>query len=129
MTVIAFAPAIRGNDSGRWMQDRSLAAIAHVAMESQRAWLHNQLWPRADMDDSSYQIVPAPDPTVNVITWQWDETTQRIKGMLSRLAPGEKLSHSKVSTQIMMQGGSSACIRSAEGCYALNRASHGFVED
>ena len=96
-----------------------MATVAHVALEAQRAWFHTQLGSTAGMDDSSCQVVLAAAPTMKVITWQWDETAQRIQGMLSSLAPGEKLSHSKVATQIMMQAGLISVHSVSEGVLRL----------
>ena len=106
MSLIAFAPSIKGKDDRRFFQDRSVATIANVALRLQQGWIDQQLKPSAaDLDASSCSTGIGLTPTMKVITWQWDETTQRIRGMLSRQAPGEKLSYAKAAAQIMMQSG------------------------
>ena len=108
MSLIAFAPSIKGKGDRRFFQDRSVATIANVALRLQQGWIDQQLKPSAaDLDASSCSTAIGLTPTMKVITWQWDETTQRIRGMLSRqqAAPGEKLSYAKAAAQIMMQSG------------------------
>ena len=46
---------------------------------------------------------------VQVFSWQWDETSQRLRGILEYYSRGEQLSHRQVAVQIMMQSG--ACVR------------------
>ena len=38
-------------------------------------------------------------------TWQWDETSQRIRALAKGRLRGKKQSHCRVVVQIMMQGG------------------------
>ena len=83
-----------------------MATIASLALRLQQGWIDQQLKPpAADMDASSCSTAIGLSPTMKVITWQLDETTQRIRGMLSRQAPGEKLSYAKAAAQVMMQSG------------------------
>ena len=102
MSLIAFAPSIKGKDNRRCFYDISVATIANLALGLQQGWIDQQLKPpAADVDASSCSSAIGLTPTMVVITWQWDETTQRIKGMLSRQAPGEKLSNAKAAAQII----------------------------
>ena len=84
-----------------------MATIANLALGLQQGWIDQQLKPSAaDMDASSCSTAVGLTPRIQVISWQWDETTQRIRGMLSKQAtPGEKLSYAKSAAQIMMQSG------------------------
>ena len=101
-----------------------MAAIANLALKQQQGWLDQHFQSAADMDASSCSLsIVVPTPTVKVITWQWDETTQRIRGMLSKLAPGEKVSNAKAAAQIMMQSGQiSVHSLSGRECRLVSRA-------
>ena len=49
------------------------------------------------------------------LSWQWDETTQRVRNLLGKRLQGERLSHAKAATQVLMQTGR-MCVSESNGC-------------
>ena len=107
VALFAFAPSIKGNLSGRFRQWRGASVIAQNVMRIQREWLQSQLAQvgGASPDVSSDVLPSGVSPIVRVFTWQWDETSQRIRALLEKVMTNEKKSHQKVGVQVMMQHG------------------------
>ena len=107
VALFAFAPSIKGNLSGRFRQWRGASVSAQHVMCIQREWLQSQLAQvgGASPDVSSDVLPSGVSPIVRVFTWQWDETSQRIRALLEKVMTNEKKSHQKVGVQVMMQHG------------------------
>jgi hypothetical protein len=103
---LAFMPPIRGDSFAKTSQREAVALVASCGMELQRVFFRAQfLEPRNPV---LFDDVLGPLQHANVIrclTWQWDETSQRIRALAKGRLKGERTSHCRVAVQIMMQGG------------------------
>ena len=118
LSRVAFLPTIRGKHSARKAQTIASSLVAKCVLSQQEAWFARVFRPAAEAGASprSSGLVPAE---VKVFTWQWDETSQRVRSMLPNKLRSERLSHAKVSVQIMMQSGLLSTFDVGEGCCAL----------
>ena len=90
-------------------------------MRQQHAWLDRVFC--SGVEAGAAPAGSGAAPVVKVLAWQWDETSQRVRGMLAQRFDGERLSHGKVAVQIMMQSGLCSTFQIDRGCYAL-QSSH-----
>ena len=118
LSHVAFLPSIKGNFASRQAQTIAVSTVAKCALAQQQAWLEQVFRPSieaggppAGSDDVSQ--------LVKVFTWQWDETSQRVRAMLPNRLPGERVPHIKVATQVMMQSGLLSTFDFDRGCSAL----------
>jgi hypothetical protein len=104
---IAFVANIKGDFDGRHVQTRASSIVAQCALTQQREWtLQHIAGLMAKADDVDVEdLALGVNRPVHVITWQWDETSQRVRSLLGNRLKGERLTRHKVSAQIMMQSG------------------------
>ena len=117
---LAFAALCRGTQPQRWSQTRAAGVVADCALHHQSEWLRSLSLPQGVDDPASDALGDyAPPNTVNVFTWQWDETSQRIKAIMRAPARGERVGTQQVAQQIMVQAGHcTQFMVGAAGCIA-----------
>ena len=101
---LAFQPTARSHGATRLAQSRAAAVVADCAADLQAACVE-QRWSARNQHQGE-----APGSSsgfrAEVLAWQWDETTQKLKMHTSTKAlQNERLSQAPVSKQIMMQNG------------------------
>ena len=108
----AFSPALKASGNRRDLQTAAVSVVARCALEMQKDWLRQVV--QATGEQPSAMAVHAgmggwrPPCTVQVFCWQWDETSQHLRGFLEYHSRAEKPSHRQVAVHIMMQSG--ACV-------------------
>ena len=81
------------------MQTRAVSAVALCALRMQEAWLrqHRVLGPRQEAVSEGVLVAEgggsSSSSVVTVFFWQWDETSQRVKGLVRVSAAGESVSN------------------------------------
>ena len=119
MTHAAFSHAAKGDKNAFQAQALAFDVVSKSALAQQQAWFARVFRPAEESGASPGSSGAVPGE-VRVIAWQWDETSQRIKAMLRKdRLPGERVSHKKVATQIMMQAGLLSAFKVGDRCCAL----------
>ena len=118
MTHAAFSPSVKGDQHVRRDQAVAFLALSRSALAQQQVWFDRVFRPAPAAGGSPANSAFAL-AEVRVFTWQWDETSQRVRPMLLNRLPSERISHKKVSTQIMMQAGLLSTFEVRDGCFAL----------
>ena len=104
---LAFLPTAR-EDVARKAQARAASLVAMCGLQLQREAVDRCWAARPGTDEPSDPVGKGMEHRfrVNALSWQWDETTQKLRAAISaRLLPGEKVSGGSVSKQVMMQSG------------------------
>jgi hypothetical protein len=107
MEQLAFMPTIRGDDRGRTAQGRAVSLVASVGADVQQACVE-RLWSANEGASPEEGVSPEEQRLfrIHVLSWQWDETTQKLRAVLvGKAFLGERCSQASVSKQIMMQHG------------------------
>ena len=112
---LAMMPTLRGNVGAfRKAQDKAAALVARVARRLQLQCVDDML--RVTPESAGSQF---PSMRLVAVVWQWDETSQRVKGMIAQCLPGETCGLMQMSVQVMMQSGVAAtCVVSPDGARA-----------
>ena len=129
----AFAPSIKSDVPARILQTHAVSVVAHGALAMQSDWIRRLVLavPNSEGDAPQCSAEVASDMTVKVVTWQWDETSQRIRGCLESQPKSEKVAHRKVAVQVMMQTGAvtiykvgnrTCRMQESSGCFARGLA-------
>ena len=119
----AFSPAVKADVKARHTQTRAVSVVAACAMKAQEAWLRQRVvGPTQHQPVAGREVVAASGglstgSTVTVFCWQWDETSQRVQGLLGHRVRGERCSTRQVAAQVMVQAG---------GCYVFAFGDQGF---
>lgn len=108
---LAFMPAFRGANPARGAQARALGLVCQAALDLQRRCVQNMALRPPAPPDGLEQL--ASGVRLVCLTWQWDETTQRLKSLQKPKLRNEKASSEHVSMQVMMQSGSMVAYESA----------------
>ena len=104
---LAMLPAIRGANSFKKSQDRAVGLFASAALSAQAAFVRSLVDPPPIADDAVFDDAVVVQDKVLALDWQWDETTQRTKALTSDKAfAGERVGHTQVAVQVMVQHGS-----------------------
>ena len=125
LSQVAFMPSIKGSFSNRQAQTIAVSTVAKCALAQQQAWLERVFRPSIEAGGPP-EGSDAVSQSVKVFTWQWDETSQRVRAMLPNRLPGERVPHIKVATQVMMQSGLLSTFDMDGGCFALVSAQEWF---
>jgi len=118
LSHVAFMPTIKGSFSNRQAQTIAVSTVAKCALAQQQAWLERVFRPSIEAGGQP-EGSDAVSQSVKVFTWQWDETSQRVRAILPNRLPGERVPHIKVATQVMMQSGLLSTFDMDGGCFAL----------
>lgn len=105
---LAMIPLLRGDAQHSKAQSRSVGAVAACIREAQEEFFRRVLGPSAPVDDAlEPQDGQAGSEVFEVVAldWQWDETSQRVRALPTKLFKGERVSHARVSNQVMVQTG------------------------
>ena len=127
----AFSPALKTSGNRRDVQTAAVSVVARCALEMQKEWLRQAV--QATGEQPSAMVVHAgmggwrPPCMVQVFCWQWDETSQRLRGFLEYYSRGEQPSHRRVGVQIMMQSGAYMSFRLGDGSCELQQESRWFA--
>ena len=101
---VAVVPAFRGEGFARIIQARSADLVAHVALKQQQDFL-NKIFRFRMCDAEPDAIGTLAGARFLVFSWQWDETSQRIKTITKEQLQGERQRHGAVAVQVMVQCG------------------------
>ena len=103
----ALSPPVGHQHPCRRTQMRSASVLVDVCSEAQRACMNAMFKPRNNDSDNAHEVVGCGPYRMHVVNWQFDETSQRIRGALaaSGTLAGERIAHSRVAVQIMVQSG------------------------
>lgn len=83
---LARAPAIRTQDLARRAQDSASVLFAATCLKVQAAFVERTFGPHIVQDDDAMDgAVGTALRVVNVLEWQWDETSQRSRGMKCKI--------------------------------------------
>ena len=99
--VLAVKAPLRQSDLCR-TQGRSASLVAHAALDTQESYVSGVL------EGGGAGVVDDCRSVVKMVSWAWDETSQKAQDVMSALRPGQKQSKHKVAIQVMMQH---ACVR------------------
>ena len=117
VSLAAFAPTVKGHYQQRRAQAVAFASMARCALAQQQLFFENMYRTGMMMGGSTED--PAFEPgEVKVFSWQWDETSQRVKPMILRRLANERIPQKKATTQIMMQTGLLSIFEVVDGCSA-----------
>ena len=102
---LALTPVVQGSSHLRLAQMRAASLMHSVCSTKQSqcrdAMFESRLHVVHEHADSHF----AATSRINMVSWQFDETSQKIKGLLSSALKGERVSHGHVSAQIMVHSG------------------------
>jgi hypothetical protein len=98
---LALIPGIRGNNPFRSSQVRSVDLAVRAALK-QRDRYADQVFLTSSLP---VEEAASRNPRHHVLSWQWDETSQRMRGIFSNNLDGEKQRHGKLAVQVMVQSG------------------------
>lgn len=104
MVRLSLMPSMRGNSRHRKTQACAVSLVAAAAEAEQQMFVKRVFFPSAD----DTKVLPgAPADTLRIVSmsWQWDETSQRLRSVHQHRLPGERLSPAGMSVQVMMQHG------------------------
>ena len=101
--VVAFAPAMRGDDRSQRVQRRAVSIMAQASLGRQAAFVSQTLG--APPEPVAEAILGIAAARHRSLSWQWDETSQRVRNLMGDRRPGERRSDAKLATQVMMQTG------------------------
>ena len=127
----AFSHAIKAATASRNLQTAAVSVVARCALEMQKDWLRQVV--QATGEQPSAMAVHAgmggwrPPCTVQVFSWQWDETSQRLRGHMEYRSRAEKLGHRQVAVHIMMQSGACMSFRIGDRSCELQQESRWFA--
>ena len=101
--VVAFAPATRGDCRLQRIQRRAVSIMAQASLGRQAAFVSQTLGAPPEL--VAERILGMAAVRHRSLSWQWDETSQRVRNLMGDCRPGERRSDAKVATQVMMQTG------------------------
>lgn len=106
---LAFAPTIRSDPTARRTQGSAVAIVAAALREEQRLFCDGVLFsPAAGAGlerEGAFALEAGRPFVVHALDWQWDETSQKVKGCNEKRLQGERSSGGAVGMQVMMQHG------------------------
>ena len=101
--VVAFAPATRGDCRIQRIQRRAVSIMAQASLGRQAASASQPLGAPPELGaEASLGMAAVRHRS---LSWQWDETSQKVRTLMGDRRPGERRSDTKVATQVMMQTG------------------------
>lgn len=101
MLRLALGPPARGDLSVRRVQGRALHLSFKAIQHAQNGYVERVLTPSPSADSP-----PEQPQRILVLSWQWDESSQRTRSISLGNLDGEKMRHAKLVVQIMVQLGS-----------------------
>ena len=95
-------PIVRRNHTARTAQVHAIDLVAHVAMKQQKHYVAGMLGLQSDQEQPQAFRVGQ----IVALSWQWDETSQRMKTLIpNTVMRGEVLRSGGVQVQVIGQHG------------------------
>ena len=113
MIRLAAAPLARGDMAVRLTQARAADVTAHALVKIQSGFVERTFCCAGSLVGHD----GAASSRIHVLSWCWDETSQRIKAITdaSKKLQGERVSHARSSVQVMMQSGKLVVFNGTDG--------------
>ena len=105
LAVLAARPALAGSSAVVKAQQRAVALVARSVLATQAAFVEGVFSAASAGNDPNALADLAVVAEILSINWQWDESSQKMKNVISTRACGEKASRFHVAGQVMMQSG------------------------
>lgn len=107
---LAMLPTIRHDAQHAKAQARAVGAVAACIRQAQGDMVRNLFFScmvdlDAMVDGLDGPLSGEDRPTVLALDWQWDETSQRVRAIPTKTFIGERVSHARMSVQVMSQSG------------------------
>lgn len=104
---LSLAPAIRGCVPAKKTQDVAVSTVACAGLALQSEWARRLLLEgRFGTAACAMEEAPKAAMAIHCLSWQWDETTQRVRRLADRdTMAEERACHGQFSVQVMMQSG------------------------
>ena len=112
--LVATRPTFRGDESYSLFDRRAVFLMAETLEALQARFLTGVLGV-GPLAESGPRISDAAGHRHISLSWQWDETSQRVRNLLGQRLQGERLSHARSATQVLMQTGR-LCVFESIGC-------------
>lgn len=106
---LALMPAVRGSESAAKAQQRAASVLAHTCLNLQRDFLETvfapPIAPETEAQEAEHGCAPPTTDYVHVLEWQWDETSQKLRGGGWKKFSTEAICGASMAVEIMMQVG------------------------